>query len=268
MTMTDLHTHTSYCDGKNSPAEMADEAFKRGFKTLAFSGHSYVPFDLDCCMTPDGTERYKAEVNTLKTQYKGKMDIFLGLEQDYYSAPAGGGYDYLIGSVHYILKNGVYYAIDLSPDATDILINKHFNGDYDTFAEEYFSLVADVVKKTQCDIIGHFDLISKFCETHPKPLTERYKKAALDAVRALIPTGCPFEINVGAITRGYRTAPYPADFILSEINRLGGRIVINGDCHNKENLGDYLELAAEFAKQCGFKERFILTPHGFEAERL
>lgn len=268
MTMTDLHTHTSYCDGKNSPAEMAEEAFKRGFKVLGFSGHSYVPFDLDCCMTPDGTKRYKTQVNTLKMRYKGKMDIYLGLEQDYYSAPYGDGYDYIIGSVHYVLKDGVYFPLDLSAEDTETLVNKHYGGDYDAFAEEYFSLVADVVNKTKCDIIGHFDLISKFCETNPKPLTERYKKAALDAVRALIPTGCPFEINVGAITRGYRTTPYPADFILKEINRLGGRIVINGDCHNKENLGDYFEPAKEFAKECGFADCLILTPDGFKSEKL
>ena len=78
----------------------------------------------------------------------------------------------------------------------------------------------------------------------------------------------PFEINVGAMTRGYRTSPYPAEFILKEINRLGGKIVINGDCHEKERLGDFLEDAAALAKECGFSERWILTKNGWVAEKL
>lgn len=267
MTKIDLHTHTSYCDGNDTPAELVAEAYKRGFDAIGLTGHSYVDFD-DCCMTLDGTKKYRQEVNALKQQYDGKMNIFLGLEQDYYSPEYEKGYDYIIGSVHYIYKNGEYISVDLEPETLDERIKKHFDGDFDEFAEEYFALVSDVVNKTHCDIIGHIDLISKFIETNPFPITERYKKAALDCVRSLIPYNKPFEINVGAITRGYRTTPYPADFILSEINRLGGKIVISGDCHNKENLGDCLDFALEYAKKCGFKERFILTENGFEPETI
>jgi histidinol-phosphatase (PHP family) len=91
---------------------------------------------------------------------------------------------------------------------------------------------------------------------------------ALKCVESLIPYNKPFEINVGAMTRGYRTSPYPAEFILKEIFKLGGKIVINGDCHNKNNLGDYLDLAINYAKMCGFKERLILTPNGFISEEI
>lgn len=268
MIRTDLHTHTVLCDGRDTPDELVAEAFKRGFSSIGITGHSYVPFDEDCCMSPENTERYKAGISALKERYKGKMDIFLGLEQDYYSAVPGNEYDYIIGSVHYIMKDGKYHPIDLDPETLDNTVDKYYNGDFDSLAEEYFSMVADVVNKTDCDIIGHIDLISKFFEKRPKPLTDRYKNAALGAVRALIPFGRLFEINVGAMTRGYRTSPFPAEFILKEIYSLGGRIVINGDCHNKTQLGDHLDTAAEIAEQCGFSERYILTPEGFRAEKL
>lgn len=267
MTKIDLHTHTSYCDGNDTPADLVAEAYKRGFDAIGITGHSYVDFD-DCCMTLDGTKKYREEVNALKQKYDGKMDIFLGLEQDYYSPEHEKNYDYIIGSVHYIYKNGEYISVDLEPETLDERIKKHFDGDFDEFAEEYFALVSDVVNKTNCDIIGHIDLISKFIETNPRPVTERYKLAALNCVKSLIPYGKPFEINVGAMTRGYRTSPYPAEFILKEIFKLGGKIVINGDCHNKNNLGDYLDLAINYAKMCGFKERLILTPNGFISEEI
>lgn len=267
MIKIDLHTHTSYCDGNDTPQELVAEAYKRGFQSIGITGHSYVHFD-DCCMTLENTEKYKAEINAIKEQYKGKMDIFLGLEQDYYSPEYGDGYDYVIGSVHYCLVDGEYFSVDLNPEALDKRIKKNYGGDFDKLAEQYYSLVADVVNKTNCDIIGHFDLISKFFEQYPRPITDRYRELALNTVRALIPYGKPFEINVGAITRGYRTTPYPADFLLKEINRLGGKIVINGDCHNKLWLGDHLEKAKDFAKQCGFSKRLILTSNGFKSENI
>lgn len=267
MIKIDLHTHTSYCDGNDTPTDLVAEAYKRGFDAIGLTGHSYVDFD-DCCMTLDGTKKYRQEVNALKKRYNGKMSVFLGLEQDYYSPEYEKGYDYIIGSVHYIYKSGEYISVDLEPETLDKRIKMYFDGDFDKFAEEYFALVSDVVNKTHCDIIGHIDLISKFIETNPRPITDRYKSAALKCVESLIPYNKPFEINVGAITRGYRTSPYPADFILKEIFKLGGKIVINGDCHNKNNLGDYLDLAINYAKKCGFKERLILTPNGFTPEQI
>ena len=36
-----LHTHTTYCDGNNSPEEMVLDAISAGFNVLGFSGHSY-----------------------------------------------------------------------------------------------------------------------------------------------------------------------------------------------------------------------------------
>ena len=268
MTTIDLHTHTNYCDGNDSPREMVEEAIKRGFQIFGFSGHSYDPSVEPYSMTLEGTEEYKTEVTALKEEYKDKIDIFLGLEQDYYSIPYGDGYDYIIGSVHNIEKNGVLFPVDLDPESLQEVLDKQYDGDFETFAEEYFELVEDVVNKTNCDIIGHIDLVSKFFETHPRTLTDRYKNAALKAVKALVPYNRYFEINVGAMTRGYRTAPYPDPFILKEINRLGGKIVINGDCHNKEWLGDHFDTAIKIAKECGFTERYILTKNGWESEEI
>ncbi len=267
MIKIDLHTHTSYCDGCDTPTELVAEAYKRSFDAIGITGHSYVDFD-DYCMTLENTIRYCEEINALKQQYKGKMDIFLGLEQDYYSPKYEQGYDYIIGSVHYILKNGQYIPVDLDPEALNKQIEIYFNGDFDLFAEEYFKLVCDVVKKTDCDIIGHIDLISKFIEKYPRQITNRYKAAALDCIKTLIPYNKPFEVNIGAITRGYRTSPYPQEFILKEIYRSGGKIVINGDCHDKNKLGDFLDTAVDYAKSCGFNERLILTPQGFKPEKI
>ena len=48
----DFHIHTCYCDGKNTPEDIVNEAISRGMKKLGFSGHTYVSFEKDACMSP------------------------------------------------------------------------------------------------------------------------------------------------------------------------------------------------------------------------
>ena len=57
-----FHTHTTYCDGKSTAEEMVQKAIELRFSQLGFSGHSFTPFDLEPCMTLDGTEEYKKQI--------------------------------------------------------------------------------------------------------------------------------------------------------------------------------------------------------------
>ena len=43
MLCTSVHTHTTFCDGADTPAAMAAAAAEMGLQTLGFSGHGYVP---------------------------------------------------------------------------------------------------------------------------------------------------------------------------------------------------------------------------------
>ena len=51
--LSNLHTHTHYCDGKYSPEEMVQAAIREGFVSLGFSGHSFTPCDVTYCMLPE-----------------------------------------------------------------------------------------------------------------------------------------------------------------------------------------------------------------------
>ena len=101
-----FHTHTRYCDGKNTPEEMVLSAIELGFDSLGFSGHAFTDIDLSYCMTPEKTEEYIAEINALKKKYAGRINIYCGAELDIFSPDIGFDYDYTIGSVHYIFTDG------------------------------------------------------------------------------------------------------------------------------------------------------------------
>ena len=56
------------------------------------------------------------EIKQLKHKYQDKIDIFCGLEFDMYSKVDIHGYDYLIGSVHYLDFNGEKIGFDRGVD--------------------------------------------------------------------------------------------------------------------------------------------------------
>ena len=241
MSFKDLHMHTSYCDGKNPAEEMVISAIERGLDTVGVLVHSYTDFFLDASVSPDREKDFIREVNCLKEKYRDKITVLCGIEADYYTTSMADGYDYLLASVHYFKKNGKYYPVDLSAEALKEIVNEVFDGDIYAAAEEYFSLVGDLgnrFRDKNVVLIGHFDLITKFNEndvmfdtTHP-----RYVKAWQSAVDSLIPLGIPFELNTGAISRGYRTTPYPAEPIRSYIRKKGGSLVLSSDAHRAENV--------------------------------
>ncbi len=110
--LQNLHTHSTYDDGKNTPEEMIKFAISQGMHSVGFSGHSYVSYGTKFCMSEDGTEDFKKEINFLKEKYKGLLDIFCGLEFDMYSNTSLSGYDYLIGSMHYLKRGDDYIGFD------------------------------------------------------------------------------------------------------------------------------------------------------------
>lgn len=233
--MRDLHIHTDFSDGKNSPEEMVLSAIAKGFTEMGISDHSYTAYDESYCIPKNRIEEYKQVIRALAEQYRDKITIRCGIEQDYYSDEPTGDYDYVIGSVHAVKKDGVYLSVDESAEVQQKAVEEHFGGDYYAFAELYFETVADVVRKTGADIIGHFDLAAKFSlfdESHP-----RYIAAWKKAVDALIPYGKPFEINTGAMSRGYRSVPYPTPDMIAYIRAKGGSFLLSSDSHNAETIG-------------------------------
>lgn len=254
MTRSDFHVHTCYCDGHDSPEGIVKEAIRLGMTRLGFSGHSYTTFDTSYCMSPDDTRSYVDEIHRLKDKYSNKIEILCGIERDYYSDIDVGDFDYVIGSVHYLNVGGEFFPVDESPEAFAELLQRCGNDPYD-MAGRYYALVADVVRKTGADIIGHFDLITKFNEggrffDEDNP---SYIEAWKSVADSLLQTGRPFEINTGAISRGWRKTPYPSARIISYIASRGEKFILSSDSHSKDTLMFQFAECEELARKLGLR---------------
>lgn len=234
MISKDLHMHTAYCDGTDAPEDMVISAIDKGLTTVGVSGHSYTFFDTSYCMQQEDIPRYLAELRYLRAKYFDTIHVLCGVEQDYYSDYPTDEFDYVIGSVHYVKLGEEYVPVDESVEILTSAAEKDFGGDIYALCERYFATVADVVNKTNCDIIGHFDLISKFIEQEPlfDVNHPRYVAAWQKAADELLKADVPFEINTGAISRGYRTEPYPSADMIAYIKERGGRFILSSDAHS------------------------------------
>ena len=266
MILRSYHTHSTYCDGSNTVEEMVKAAISAGMHSLGFSGHGTFPHDLRYCTRPENFPMYVEAVIACKEKYAGQIEIYLGVEDDYYGLRPDFPCDYIIGATHYMKKDGVYYYVDYSQEVLQKAIDEGFGGDPYAMTAYYFQVVAQFPQRINLDFVGHFDLVTKFNEggrmfDEDNP---RYWKPALETMEYLAKLGYAFEINTGAISRGYRTTPYPSKRLLQALCDFGGSIVFGCDSHTIDTVCSYLPEAEDFARECGFRTHRVLTQNGWQ----
>jgi histidinol-phosphatase (PHP family) len=103
--LTTFHTHSLFCDGGMMPENYIKSAVRKGFSAIGISSHAPVFIDTHWNMKAGKLKEYITNIQNLKEKYRGKIQIYLGLETDYYPGCTDyrnyPGIDYTIGSVHF-----------------------------------------------------------------------------------------------------------------------------------------------------------------------
>ena len=292
MRYSNLHTHTTFSDGKHSPEANILSAIEKQMLSLGFSDHSFTGPDTSYCMQKEQYANYLLELKELKEKYAKQIPLYCGLELDYFSAvnymPIKGkslgpdnleteyvlerpdiflpetldAFDYLIASVHYIVKDGISYPIDHSPEQQMDCIQNAFDGDVFAMVQCYFDMLCEHAERVHPTVIGHFDVLTKFGlmpEDDP-----RYREIAGNALRRILKT-CPYiEVNTGAIARGLKKNPYPNDFLLRLLLEFDGKPVLGSDSHHRDNLTFYFDETAALLRDIGFKQIYVFNGKDFD----
>lgn len=276
MLRANFHTHTTFCDGTSTAEEMVQRALDLGFFALGFSGHMDPGVPMDW-------QAYSAEVKRLRAAYADRLDILLGAELDLCFDPATcADAEFIVGSTHYLpvgddyrrmladptyLPTGEdgYLCVDWEEDKLVSGCQEYFGGDWYALCRAYFELEAQVIERTHCTFVGHFDLVTRFNdqlglfdETDP-----RYLGPALEVMEHLVSQGAAFEINCGAINRGRKAEPYPRPELLRALSDFGGQIFINSDAHQRELLNGGFDVAVSRALDAGFTHVCVLGHDSF-----
>lgn len=259
-----LHTHSIFCDGKNTLEELIQSAIKKGFSVLGFSSHSIYPFAETWHICPNEHHNYVEQVRELTHKYRDFIKILCGFEVDFlppYSQLQENQFepfnpDYLIGAVHYVSNQNGWLTVDDSTENVQKGIDRVFKGDGKACICEYFETQRKMISTGRFNILAHPDLPRKrngilhfFDETEAW-----YKEQITETVRTIAKTNLVVEINTGAIARGVMDDVYPSNFFLEKLFEAKVPVCINSDCHNASQLDAAFEKAQSIAKKIGYKE--------------
>ena len=232
---TDYHMHTPLCQHAVGPLEAyVERAIELGLREIGFSDHNPLPngYGANVRMKESELDYYVQRVLDLRFQYRGKIEILLGLEMDFveglenYLAEQTARYpfDYIIGAVHYLdsqCRLGAWsrdcpYPVD------------------EQYAR-YFAGIRKLAQSGLCDIIAHFDVVKRSTRQPSERGLSEIPVTLAEIKRA----GICMEIN----TSGYRhpelpePQPYPTLPVVAEAIALGIPLVVNSDSHAPEQVG-------------------------------
>ncbi|NLX76899.1 MAG: histidinol-phosphatase HisJ [Clostridiaceae bacterium] len=260
------HTHSSFCDGAMMPEDYVQAAIRKGFSAIGFTSHAPFFFDTGWTMKSEKLSEYIGTIKELKEKYKNRIQIYTGLETDFYPDSRDfrdyPGIDYTIGSVHFIYdeKNDRYLTVDGPPDEFRELLGSVFGGNARALVETYYNQLVEMIRTQPPDIAGHLDVIKKnnagneyFDET------EIWYRNKVEEVLCIIrEKNITVEINTGGISRGYTAEMYPSEWILKLIREMDIPVVLNSDAHHPDWIDSYYSEALKILKRLGFSHQRVL----------
>ncbi len=256
MIKSNLHTHTVFCDGKDTIENMVRAAVENGYTTIGFSAHSYTPFDTSYCLKDE--KSYFEEIERVRKLYSGKIKILKGVELDYYGRKPTINTDYVIGAVHYVKKNNEYIPVDDNKEKLIEYIDRLYKGDIFGLIKDYYGTYLNMVADIKPTICGHFDLINKF-NADGKLFDAKSDGYINEIIKVIdtVPRDTIFEINAGNIMKNGVCEPYPSYAVLSIMAKKGFKFTLSLDAHNVKAFTYNFDEIIPRIKNCGISSLIV-----------
>ncbi len=261
-----FHAHSRFDDGQEELESYIRAALAKDFKVFGFSAHAPVNFDSDWNMKQDDFLEYIEATKALKEKYKDSIEIYTGLETDYYMGCTDWrkkkGIDYTIGAVHF-LKNeetGRLMPMDGSRQEFEESLKEGFDGNIQALYKAYYSQIRDMLLKMPPNIVAHLDVIRKNNQDNAyfDEEDESYRDEIIKTLDIISLTHTIVEVNTGGIARGYMKEPYPSTWILEACLDMDIPVMVNSDTHHPKTIDYYYEEAVALLKGLGFRRQRIL----------
>lgn len=236
---SNYHVHTLFCGhGEGHPDDYAIIAYENGLKNLGFTEHAWLPGSSFNHTIHGHEEEYFTEVMEAKEKYKGKVNIYCGLEIDYfpeftdYYKELLQKYDYLTLSIHYLRYNGASL-FGSWHGYTDInLLN------------EYRDLIISGIKSKLFKFVNHPD--NFICVWNDDVI-----RISKEIINASIEYDVPLELNGNQFERvDLFKKGDPREKFWDLVGKSNCKVLINTDAHKcKDLLRSNLDKMIEFSKE-------------------
>lgn len=243
----DSHMHTPLCKHAwGEPEEYAQQALKAGLKGIIFTCHCPMPdgFWPTVRMSESEFDTYVALVQRAADAFKGKLDIRLGIESEYFP-----GYEDYIRSLHQ--RAEFHYVLGAVHWQAKEYLNKFETGTIENFRRTYFDHLAKSAESGLYDCLAHPDLVKNY---HPDSwcfaIVKNSAAAALDRIAA---TGVAMELNTSGLNKSY-SEMNPGDEMLSMMAERKIPVVIGSDAHRSVRVGEHFVTALNKLTDAGYEK--------------
>lgn len=268
MDLCTYHSHCTFCDGKAPAEEFVKAAIEAGFHSYGVSSHSPLPFDTRWSLSKGDVEAYLREMERLKKQYAGQIELYVGLEIDYLNdvwGPASDYFqrmplDYRIGSVHLVTNGETGEMMDMDGSFDDFRENFRnvYHDDLKHLVRDYFRSSARMVELGGFDFVAHLDKISMNGSLVEPMLTEQawYNELLREYLQLIAEKGVMVEVNTKAYTK--KGLMFPNVKYFKWLKELNIPVMVNSDAHLPQLVNDNRELAFRLLRDAGIKSTMRL----------
>lgn len=264
--MENYHSHTEFCDGRASMAEMAEAAYKSGFTTWGISPHSPINCPSGANMKAEDVSSYITESERLKKLYAGKMRVLTGMEIDYISESFGPQteyfhtmpLDYRIGSVHFVrTRNGKPVDVDGPAERFLKYLESEYEGDLRYVAETYFSMELEMLEAGGFDIIGHLDKIGDNGSHAWAELEDQiwYAELVEKVITKAVAKNVLIEINTKKFDTGNRF--FPAERWWPLLKKYSAKLILSTDAHYPDKVDAGYKSALKRLQKAGMDSQLV-----------
>ncbi len=240
----DSHIHTILCHHATGELEQyAEAAETANLKGIIFTEHLPIPdwgaqdrLDInDLC-------RYFDLVRGVKEQFKGRIDVLLGLESDFMPGleswiseiHSRADFDFFLGSIH---------------PHVQAFKDRYWKDDEIAFQLSYFDVLAQAAESGLFDCLGHADIIKLQCPENWDP--EKIFGCILESLDRIAATGIAVELNTGGALKSIPEMN-PGLAILRAMRERFIPVVLGSDAHEPERVGGGFLKALHLLEQAGY----------------
>ena len=246
-----LHTHTVRCHhATGDEREYIERAIADGLSTIGFADHA--PYEF-----PDGyvsffrmraveTYDYFTTLLRLRDEYKGKIDIKIGFEAEYYP-------ELFEGFMRYLEDYPLDYLI-LGQHYLDNETSRRYSGEC-TSDEGY---LRDYVDQVSCGIdtgvftyVAHPDLVN-FVGSD-----DIYEKHYSKLISHAMKMDMPLELNLLGIRAGRH---YPSERFIGLCGKMGASMCVGADAHSPLDAADKASFETAMALMKKYGVKYVESP--------
>ncbi|MFC0557952.1 histidinol-phosphatase HisJ [Halalkalibacter alkalisediminis] len=253
--MHDGHIHTPFCPHgtKDSLHKYCEAAIKHQLTGITFTEHAPLPHSFvdptpnqDSGMKWSDLDMYLKEVSALKNEYKGYLDILVGLEVDYIEGfekettlfldEFGPKLDDSILSVHFLHIDSQYVCLDYSPDVfrqASVLLGS-VNSVYTLYYQTVLKSIQAGLGHNKPTRIGHITLARKF--QNKFPASHSFMTELMSILTEIKKKGYELDYNGAGTMKPLCKEPYPFKEVIQEAINLNIPLVYGSDAHQASSL--------------------------------